>query len=257
MLDFLKTTNIKRRVVQLFSLVILGEWSFYGIFRCPFAVPYIGCGQCPVIQCPGRSLWMWGWIAIGASALVFGRAFCGWVCPGGFVSEILTFNTKIQIKVRGLVAKILASGKYIILALSVYFFFVLNNPRWAIPIRTGEFFNSVWLTFEHANMLWIYKTVGLLVIFFIGGLIIPRVWCRFLCPTGGLLDILNRLSLVKVSIDDNCVDCDACRKTCTMDARPAEMNCTNCGDCLSVCPTNAINYSKLTNQTTDFKELQN
>ncbi len=257
MFDFFRTTSVKRRITQLLSLAFLGEWSFYGIFRCPFAVPYIGCAQCPVIQCPGRSLWMWSWIIIGASALVFGRAFCGWVCPGGIVAEMLTMVTKARMNVRGIAAKVAASGKYIMLALSLYYFFVLNNPRWAVPIRTGEFFNSVWLTFEHANLLWLYKTIGILVIFFIGGSIIPRVWCRFLCPTGGLLDILNKVAFVKVTADESCTNCDSCRKTCSMDTRPAETNCINCGSCLSACPVEAVHYSKLPRKTEIASELRN
>jgi len=245
MRDFFKTANLKRRVTQLLSLAVLGEWSFYGIFRCPFAVPYIGCGQCPVVQCPGRSLWMWIWLGIAASALIFGRAFCGWACPGGFVSEILAMLTPIRLKIQGLTAKIAMSGKYIMLALSLYFFFVLNNPRWAVPIRTGEFFNSVKLTFEHANNLWLYKTVGLLVIFFIGGLLIPRLWCRFLCPTGGLLDIFHRLAPFKVKADARCTDCGVCRQSCSMETMPDAGNCINCGSCITECPADAVHLQGL------------
>lgn len=101
--------NWKRRLVQLVSLGIIGEWSFYGIFRCPFAVPYIGCGNCPVIQCPGRSLWMWGWILIGLSAVLFGRVFCGWVCPGGLVSEILSMGAFFKNKINRIASSFLAS----------------------------------------------------------------------------------------------------------------------------------------------------
>lgn len=245
MRNFFKTSELKRRTVQILSLAVLGEWSFYGIFRCPFAVPYIGCGECPVIQCPGRSLWMWGWILIGVSALFFGRAFCGWVCPGGLLAEILAMGTRLQVTLHGMWTKILSTGKYVMLALSLYFFFLLQNPRWAIPIRTGEFFNSVWLTFEHANMLWIYKTAGLLVLFFIGGIIIPRIWCRFLCPTGGLLDIINRVALIKIVRDAGCRDCETCLPSCTMGTRAGETNCTNCGSCISHCPAGAVHYSRL------------
>jgi len=245
MRDFFKIANLKRRVTQLLSLAVLGEWSFYGIFRCPFAVPYIGCGQCPVVQCPGRSLWMWSWLGIAASALIFGRAFCGWACPGGFVAEILAMLTPIRLKLRGLAARIAMAGKYVLLAVSLYFFLALNNPRWAVPIRTGDFFNSVKLTFEHANHLWLYKTAGLLVIFFIGGLLIPRLWCRFLCPTGGLLDIFHRFAPFKVKADPRCTDCDACRQSCSMETRPAASNCINCGTCLTECPVNAINFQGL------------
>lgn len=139
MRKLLQASDIKRRTVQFLSLVLLGEWAFYGIFRCPFAVPYIGCGECPVVQCPGRKIWMWSWIGIGLSSLLFGRAFCGWICPGGFLAEILALPGNMRIRVRDTWIKILANGKYLMLGLSLWFFCMLNNPRWAIPIRTGDF----------------------------------------------------------------------------------------------------------------------
>ncbi|MCK5423045.1 MAG: 4Fe-4S binding protein, partial [Deltaproteobacteria bacterium] len=79
----IRTFQWKRRLTQCAFLVFLGEFSFYGIFRCPFAVPYVSCGNCPVIQCPGRKLWLAFWIILPVSAIIFGRAFCGWACPGG------------------------------------------------------------------------------------------------------------------------------------------------------------------------------
>src|SRR5512139_3110429 len=80
-----------RRGAQVVSLAVLGQWSFYGIFRCPFIIPYVSCQNCPVITCHGRLLSMfWGfWIMIPVSALVFGRAFCGWFCPGGLLHQLL------------------------------------------------------------------------------------------------------------------------------------------------------------------------
>ena len=88
--------NWKRRVVQTGSLALLGEWSFYGIFRCPYAVPYIGCGNCPVVQCPGRSLWMWSWILIFASSLFMGRVFCGWVWGAADKAANLTGESPVM-----------------------------------------------------------------------------------------------------------------------------------------------------------------
>src|SRR5512138_3848353 len=74
-----------RRIAQTMSLAILGQWSFYGIFRCPFLVPYVSCQNCPVITCHGRLFTMfWGfWLLLPVSVLLVGRAFCGWACPGG------------------------------------------------------------------------------------------------------------------------------------------------------------------------------
>jgi polyferredoxin len=236
--------NWKRRLVQLVSLGLIGEWSFYGIFRCPFAVPYIGCGNCPVIQCPGRSLWMWSWILIGLSALFFGRVFCGWVCPGGLVSEVLSLGAFLKHKIKGIVSMVLGYGKYLALGVSLYLFFAMNNPRWAIPIRTGEFFKSVALTFEHADPIWIYKTVFVLAALGLS-LLIPMLWCRFLCPTGGAIELLSRLSLFRFSMNDRCTQCDQCRNRCMMETRPSEPNCTQCGDCLDSCKPKAIVWKRM------------
>ena len=231
--------NWKRRVVQTGSLALLGEWSFYGIFRCPYAVPYIGCGNCPVVQCPGRSLWMWSWILIIISALFMGRVFCGWVCPGGFVADILGTVSVIRNKISLGFVRFLGYGKYIVLAASLYWFFILNNPRWAVPIRTGEFFKSVGLTFEHAQPIWIYKTIAVLALFS-SGIVVSHFWCRFFCPTGGALELFRKVALFRFEMDDNCNDCGQCNKICGPETKPQQDNCTNCGDCYDVCKPEAI-----------------
>ena len=60
--------KVWRRFSQLAMLVLLGQWSFYGIFRCPFLVPYVSCQNCPVITCHGRILsTFWGfWLTAAA-----------------------------------------------------------------------------------------------------------------------------------------------------------------------------------------------
>ena len=236
-----RTFQWKRRITQCASLIFLGEFSFYGIFRCPFAVPYVSCGNCPVIQCPGRKLWLAFWIILPVSAIIFGRAFCGWACPGGLISELLGEISLLRGKVKGTLDNVLSSGKYIVLVGSFMVFYFMDNPRWAIPIRTGDFYNSVKLTFEHAETIWILKTI-----FILGGLclaiLIPRLWCRYLCPTGGVLDILKRFSIFKYFKTKKCNDCDKCRELCELQTQPAETNCTNCGACSNICPIDAIKF---------------
>jgi ferredoxin-type protein NapH len=228
----------KRRVSQLGFAALLGEFSFYGIFRCPFAVPYVSCGNCPVLQCPGRSLWMPVWIGLLVSGLIFGRAFCGWGCPGGLLSELLNKLAPYNVKIRNSVER---WSKNLIVIATLIAFFVMNNPRWAIPIRTGTFFNSVLLTWEHANRLWFWRTEFVLA-GIAATIIVPHFWCRFLCPTGGLLELLSRISAFNYLKTSACNDCDSCRKSCMAATRPGETNCLNCGDCKSVCPVGAIKF---------------
>jgi polyferredoxin len=112
-----------------------------------------------------------------------------------------------------------------------------------IPIRVGEFWSSIRLSFEHASVIWLVRTfivLGLVV----AGLGIANLWCRFACPTGGLLELAKRFSLFRIFKTSACNDCDACLKICEMGARPDETNCTNCGDCLKSCPVDAIKIGK-------------
>jgi ferredoxin-type protein NapH len=238
-----KATYLKlwRRATQLAGMAILGQWSFYGIFRCPFIVPYVSCRNCPVITCHGRLFsYFWGfWLLLPLSVLLFGRAFCGWACPGGFVNQLLGLAAPFKLRVRNTVICIMPYFKYLGMALALYVWLFWGQPREAVPIRIGNFFSSVALTFQHANLIWLVRTclvLGLLL----SGLFFANAWCRFVCPTGGLLETLKGFSLFKVYKTKMCNDCDQCLKICEMGTRPAETNCTNCCDCLSVCPQDAV-----------------
>lgn len=232
-----------RRSMQAVSLYVIGVFSYYGIFRCPFAVPYVSCENCPVVQCPGRKLWLPVWIAILASALAFGRAFCSHACPGGMVAELFSRVAVLRGKIRGVADRILSYGKYVALLLSIYLFWFMHNPRWAVPIRTGEFVQSTMLTFEHAFPLWLIRTgvvLGALAL----GLLIPFFWCRYMCPTGAVLELVGWRPLVRYFMTSSCTDCGKCNKVCDLETRPGLYNCTNCGDCVAKCPTNSITIGK-------------
>ncbi|MFP5211836.1 MAG: 4Fe-4S binding protein, partial [Acidobacteriota bacterium] len=103
-----------RRLSQLAAIGVLWQWSFYGIFRCPFLVPYVSCQNCPVITCHGRLFSMfWGfWLVIPVSVLLFGRAYCGWACPGGLASQLMGKLAPVKLKARNLFSRVAPFGKY-------------------------------------------------------------------------------------------------------------------------------------------------
>jgi polyferredoxin len=182
----------------------------------------------------------WGfWLLLPISVLVFGRAFCGWACPGGLVTQLLSLVAPIKMRVRNMFSRIIPSFKYIGLGIALYVWLIWGQPREIVPIRVGEFFSSIVLTFEHANPIWLFRTFFVLG-FVALSLLLANAWCRFACPTGGLLEILRPLSQFRVYKNERCDHCDSCLKICEMGTRPAEINCTNCCDCLSVCPQDAI-----------------
>jgi ferredoxin-type protein NapH len=234
-----------RRLAQVASLAVLGQWSFYGIFRCPFIVPYVSCQNCPVITCHGRLLTMfWGfWLIIPVSALIFGRAFCSWFCPGGLLNQLLGMMASAKLQIKNIFTKILPYFKYLGLAIALYAWLIYGQPRKAVPIRIGDFFASFAFTFKNASPLWLFRSLFVLG-FIVLGLLLANAWCRFACPTGGVLEILKSFSLFKVYKDEKCDNCDKCLQVCEMGARPSEPNCTNCCDCRSVCPHDAIHIGR-------------
>ncbi|WP_415714149.1 4Fe-4S binding protein [Maridesulfovibrio sp.] len=232
-----------RRLIQAGGLYFLGTFSYYGIFRCPFAVPYVSCENCPVIQCPGRKIWLTAWLGILFSALIFGKSFCSHACPGGMLSELLGRFACLKGRIKGALEKRLSYFRYGVLVLSMYMLWGMNNPRWAVPIRTGEFIKSTALTFEHASGLWLTRT-ALVVAFLALGLLIPHFWCRFVCPTGALLEPFRKIAFFGYSMDESCTNCGKCDRHCDLETRPAEHNCTNCGSCKSVCPEESIDLRK-------------
>lgn len=232
-----------RRLSQVAMLFVIGEFSFYGIFRCPFAIPYVNCAACPVIQCPGKWMVYPFWISLGISAILFGRGFCGWACPGGLVSGVLSNLSSIGKKTRKGTDGKLHLLKYLTLAATLLVWLWMSNPRLAIPIRTGDFWESVSLTFQHANNLWLIRSIGVLVLLVVGG-VFGNVWCRYLCPTGGALEILRNLGLFQFRKSKKCDHCGLCSKICEMSTEPDSFNCTNCGDCKNICRSNAIYFGR-------------
>jgi polyferredoxin len=234
-----------RRLTQAGFLLVIGQWSFYGIFRCPFVVPYVSCQNCPVITCHGRLMTMfWGfWLLLPLAALVFGRAFCGWACPGGLVNDLASLHAPIRLAARRGLARLLPWGKYLALAASIYIWLFMDQPRANIPLRVGDFFASVGLTFEHADPFWLVRSLTVLGLVALGIFVI-KCWCRFVCPTGGALEALKGLALFRVYKTESCNGCDACLRVCNMATRPDEANCTNCCDCLSGCPQDAIRLGR-------------
>jgi ferredoxin-type protein NapH len=168
----------------------------------------------------------------------FGKAFCGWACPGGLINQLFGILAPIKLRFKILVTPIAPYFKHLALLLKLYVYFIMGRPMNAVPVRNGDFFESVLLTFAHADLLWLVRTFIVLGIVALG-LIIANAWCRYACPAGGLLEILKSISIFRVYRTDACNACDKCIKICHMGTYPAESNCTNRLDCVSVCPQDA------------------
>jgi formate hydrogenlyase subunit 6/NADH:ubiquinone oxidoreductase subunit I len=93
--------------------------------------------------------------------------------------------------------------------------------------------------------------VGVLIIGLVGAnLVIPRFFCRVLCPLGAFLGWFSRFALFRIDRDvTKCTDCDLCLKGCEGAADPQaalrKSECFVCFNCIDDCPEDALSF-KLT-----------
>jgi polyferredoxin len=77
----------------------------------------------------------------------------------------------------------------------------------------------------------------------------PRLWCRLLCPLGGLLGLIARFSLLGMrKRHEACIECGLCETHCQGADSPRggrawrESECVTCLNCAAACPTRVIDF---------------
>jgi polyferredoxin len=172
--------------------------------------------------------------------LALRRAFCGYMCPIGTVSEWLQRGaSRLGIRptrVPYRLDRVLSLLKYVVLAVVLYFTYRTSelifrgfDPCYALLSRHGED-----ITF------WAYVVAGAVVI---GSLVVVLPFCRWLCPLAAVLNPFSRIGLTRIKRnEDACHDCGQCASACPM-AIPVDRveqvtaaRCLSCMDCVGACP---------------------
>lgn len=179
--------------------------------------------------------------------LIFGRAFCAWICPMNTLFEI---NNWVRNKIEMFIYKPVdirldRSYKYIILVAAL----ILT----AGGVSLLPYLLPYALVTRQPYYYVFYRTFGvgmgiILVMFLFELFVSRRGWCRYLCPGGAFFSMLSPARLIKVerSAVDCISGCSRCSEACKMGLLPHEdktgMECDNCGLCVTSCPSNAMKY---------------
>ncbi|MBI9106362.1 MAG: 4Fe-4S binding protein [Spirochaetales bacterium] len=179
------------------------------------------------------------------TAIVFRRGFCGWICPLGGLQEFFArLGRKLmrrQLTMPRAIDKYLRYLKYAVLILTAVYswrtasIWVGPYDPWAAYGHLGEGLPAVWKEFPVG--------LSILLITFIGSFFYDRFFCKYLCPMGGLLGIISKISPFKIKRDESaCISCNLCTKVCPVNIDVAKVQavtsaeCINCQECTSVCP---------------------
>ena len=194
------------------------------------------------------------WALWLVTALLIGRAGCGYICPLGALQEAkdrMVPKELVKVKYLKLVKYILTVGW----SSSIIFFAVAAGGYRSINLL---YFTESGVSIDEP-MKWVtYGTivvVVLLPVFFMG----KRGFCHYFCPWGVLNMLGSKIKgffhwpslRLKVS-KDKCVQCQTCDANCPMSLIVSEMvrsgsieniECILCGTCVDNCANSVISYS--------------
>lgn len=234
-------------------------------------VPGLNCYSCPgaLGACPIGSLqavlgsssfkvscYVFGFLMLFGT--LFGRLICGWLCPFGWVQDLLYKIPLFQKK------KTLPGHRWLKkLPYAVLIVFVILLPSVVTGVTgmgdpwfckyicpSGTLFGGIPLTAVNEGLraacgaLFQWKTLLLLVILLLS-IKYSRPFCKYVCPLGAIYGCFNPISFYRLKVDeDKCVHCGKCQQACCADIpvweKPNSPDCIRCGDCKAQCPTGAI-----------------
>jgi ferredoxin-type protein NapH len=194
----------------------------------------------------GAMLYVVGFI--GLVGILTGRLVCGWLCPFGFLQDLLYKIPTPKLPL----PQWMRFGKYFALVVVAMIIPYITGIHWysrlcpagalegALPLKvlspeaplpdTGWFF---WLK------------IAILVGFLVWMVLTKRPFCRAACALGGAYALLTPVSLYRMSVDSaKCTKCGDCRAVCPVDINIWENGnspeCVRCLDCKKGCPEGAV-----------------
>ncbi len=210
--------------------------------------------------------------------LLFGRAFCGWICPLGSLNHLTGWLFR-KIRRKEAIENNRYSERQFI-KYTILLVFLIMSAFGAVQIGlldplvmitragavfispAGDYFTGSFaraadlspfitdaLLFAPGSASRIFTGsfwIGLIFLLVLGANILsPRFFCRFLCPLGALLGLLSRISLFRIHRDlKKCTDCDLCLSHCEGASDPQKKvrisECVSCMNCLDDCPEDAL-----------------
>ncbi len=191
-------------------------------------------------------------VAVLVTALLLRSAFCGWVCPFGFLQDQISNLSQVlqkrlpglrramtSLKKRGarlaVLDRYLRYVKYLVLAWaiggSVYYGVMVfrDYDPWATLLNLAEFSFT--------------PGVIVLLVTLVAAFFVERPWCRYACPLGAASGLLGKLSPIYLKREESaCKLCQVCTKACPMGLdvhTPTAIksaDCITCLECVGACP---------------------
>ena len=163
-------------------------------------------------------------VAIPLLAVVFGNIYCGYICPFGAAQELLGYVIPGRFK-QPIPRRIMQKArfvKYVVLFVLIIVFFLSRNRTTLAADPLIGIFNLRFSIFNFQSSMLLIVAITL-----VASIFYTRFWCRYLCPAGAFLSLLNGLAILKRYLPAkkfgrcefgltgkdqmDCIYCDKCR----------------------------------------------
>ena len=185
--------------------------------------------------------------------VVFGRAWCGWICPLGTILDLFSFKhgwknpaldssndknwrkLKYSLLIAILVAAFLGNLTLLVFDPLTILYRTLTASLWpamdqavtaletslvGIPLLEAPvILIDSWIRPAILPVTPAYTPAPLIFFLFFISLIglnyfTPRFWCRYLCPLGGLLGLVSKAAFFRRQVSQDCKGCKLCERVC-------------------------------------------
>jgi polyferredoxin len=162
-----------------------------------------------------------------ATTILFGRLYCGRVCPFGAMTQLMdaVLPERLRVAVPSAIERRASFIKFGVLGSVVIYFLATRD------INVYRYVEPFWMfTFHETVALWIGLALLLVATVFIRNL-----YCRFFCPVGAFLGLVSHLTVFRIKRWSECSTCRICEKTCEWGAirgpKILVTECVRCDDC--------------------------
>ena len=174
-------------------------------------------------------------------SIVFGRVYCGFICPQTILSQIFEGLFGYIKKRAGAVSKPVIYASVLIFMAVLSLFIGFNLIAYFVPpalIIKHAFLEPDYLT----PYLWLIAgAVTALIIFDM--VLLRHKYCIYACPYGFIQFLFNDTRTLRIEykpVDNTlCKDCSNCTDACFMKIDPRkkalQIQCVNCGYCIDAC----------------------
>ena len=223
---FVKRSRVLRWAALGSTLVLLGfvDGGFLSISHVTSGI-WVGASvyaaDLPLLLLVGFTL---------VTTLVWGRVFCGFLCPFGALQDgldrLVSRRFKRRLRLRPRAHQAALKAKYVVLAIIV------------VPALVG-IHASIYQYFEPFGTVFFLSRDLLLwaiaAAFLAASAVVPRFYCRYACPLGAALALASLVSLRRIRRVEQCQVCKVCEQRCPTGAiagpRIDFHECVRCNVC--------------------------